>query len=208
MKFYGLVIGLFFAQGAYAQTITVENIKVSVKADSAAAAREQALEQAHQLAFQKFVDQALPEASIPMPPADMLQDMVNDFSIDREKTTPTSYAASLTFHFEEPQVRAWLQQFQKDQPQIAHFSQADGQSLKIKVSYSSHKDWQQMKKILSECPGVQSFFVASLSPQSANLELLYGGALDQLTLGLHQRGLQLSEQAEGWVASLEGGMNP
>lgn len=208
MKFYGLVIGIFLTQATSAYSISIENIRVSVKADSAAAAREQALEQAHQLAFQKFVDQTFPGETIPLPPADILQDMVNDFSIDREKTTSTSYAASFTFHFEEPQVRAWLQQFQNDQPRVPHFSQAKGQPLKIRASYSSLRDWQQMKKILSECSGVQDVSVSALSSQGANLEVLYGGSLDQLEAGLRQKGMQLSQQEEGWVASLNGEMNP
>jgi hypothetical protein len=206
MKLYGLLVGLFLAQAADARTISVENIKVSVNADSAGVAREQALEQAHQLAFQKFVEQVLPDATVPLPPADILQDMVSDFSIDREKTTATSYAASLTFQFDEPRLAAWLQQFQSTQPQIAAFSQPKGQLLNIRIQYASHKEWQHIKRAFSGLPGMQAFDVSSLSPQGATIDVTYEGTSDQLAGGLRREGISLSQQNEGWVASLDGGL--
>lgn len=205
MKYLWIVFALFLMQVAKAQTMTVGDVKVSVRADSAASAREQALDQAHQLAFQKLLNQNFPERVIPLPSQELLRDMVSDFSIDREKTTPTSYTAALTFQFDESQVRAWVQQLQHGQTDAssAPFLQRAYETLKLTASYTSHSDWQYIKKTLENFPGVQTFFVSTLSPQNANLEIIYNGSPDQLRENLQQKGIVLSQQINGWNVSLD-----
>ena len=63
MKPLWFLILCLFIECAKAQIITVADVKVSVTADSAAVARDKALDQAHVLAFQKLLKENFPEES-------------------------------------------------------------------------------------------------------------------------------------------------
>jgi len=197
---------LFFYE-AKAQTLTVRDVKISVKAESAASAREQALDQAHRLAFQKLLQENFPEHPFPVPPHEVLNTMVNDFSIEREKSTPTSYTASLTFQFDEPQVMAWIQQPQQNgEKKLAGRGESQpagkGTPIKILASYNTHREWLYLKKTLEKCVGVRNFSIFSLSPKNAKFEIYYHGALDQLEQALLQKNILLSQQKEYWMVAL------
>lgn len=200
MKYYWIIMACLL-QPVQAHPLVVKDIKVSVIADSAASARDQAIDQAHQLAFQKLITETFPETTAPVPSTEVLKDMVQDFSIDREKTTPTSYAASLSFEFDEPQVRRWIQR----PPNALHdgvtVQAIQGRPVRIKASYTNHMEWHQIRQALETFPGVQAVSIMSLSPQNATLAVNYGGEMDKLRQGLMQNGLFLSEQEEGWVVS-------
>ncbi len=192
-------VGTFDAQ---AQTVT--GVKVSVTADSAATAREKALDQAHDLAFQKLLKENFSEVATPLPSHDTVMNMVRDFSIDREKTTPTSYTASLTFQFDAPQVQAWMQK--QDQPSFptlhsTQHSSKNQKTLKIESSYKTLSEWQDIKKKLEGSPEVQKVVVLAFSPQSAHLDVILGGDIEKLQQDLLLKGWLLSSGKEGWKIS-------
>lgn len=206
MKYFLVVCAFFLMEEAKAQTIGVGNVKVSVKADSAASAREQALNQAHKLAFQKLVSENFPESASPLPSEDILKDMVSGFSIDREKTTSTSYTASLTFEFDEPQLLGWIQQGPRGQQAPSHLPFGDQSPrecgpLILTASYQTHGEWQHIRKTLENSPGVQNLSISSLSAKNASMRLIYGGNLDKLQQVLLQKGVLLSQQGDDWVVS-------
>lgn len=204
MKRLGLIITFLLLQVAQALAITITDVKVSVTSDSAATAREKALEKAHGLAFQKLLKEHFPESSRPLPPQTLLMNMVTNFSIDREKTTPQSYTASLTFQFDEAQVRNWLQQDtspkDKSQPSSDPFKK-DKPPLKIAISYATFPEWQQIKKSLEHLPGVQKINVVTLSSKKAEVEVTYGGDITQLQHHLRQQELTLIPQGQEWTLS-------
>lgn len=209
MKYLWIVVAFFLIQEVRAQTIIVGNVKVSVKADSAASAREQALDQAHQIAFQKLLNEHFPERASALPSPEVLGNMVSDFSIDREKATPTSYTASLTFQFDEPQVIAWVQQIQhiSQDPHslpLPNHSYESSKPLKIIATYATHSEWQFIRKTLENFPGVQNLSLSTLSPKNANLEIIYRGSTDQLEQNLLQKGILLSQQEGNWIVTSNG----
>ncbi|OJW54067.1 MAG: hypothetical protein BGO67_08370 [Alphaproteobacteria bacterium 41-28] len=207
MKYLWVFVALQFIDYAKAEVITVTNVKVSVTDDSSATAREKALERAHDLAFQKLLNESFPEKASPLPPHDRVMNMVTDFSIDREKTTPTSYTASLTFQFDGSQVQTWLQQKGQTSPKEAFSveqSSARGKPLKMYISYTSLIQWQDVKKVLETFPGVQKFTVLAFSLQNARVEVAYCGSLEKLQQHLLQKGYLLSPQEEGWIISSNG----
>ena len=203
MKYLWFFVIFLFALDAKAQIMTVSNVKISVTGDSAATAREKALDQAHDLAFQKLLNENFPEKSGSSPSHDAIVDMVTDFSIDREKTTPTSYAASLTFQFDASQVYPWLQQKQlsgslSSSSPLPSLSMA-GKSLKLVASYSSLSEWQHIKRALQELPGIQKINLLTLSLENANIEIVYGGDPEQLHSHLLQKGLTADSQGGVWA---------
>lgn len=206
MKYYGAILVFFFIQVASAYTITIEDVRVSVTAESAAFAREQALDEAHQLAFQRLSAEYFPQNTLPLPSQDGLRDMVKDFSINREKTTPTSYTASLTFQFDEPQVLSWIQHAQQGSTSLpfAYQPYEENKFLKLVATYANYSEWHHIRMVLESLIGIQSFSIVSLSPQEAHLEITYGGALDKLKQGLLQKGILLSQQSDGWSISSTG----
>ena len=140
MRYLWFLVFLVWGGQVGAQTMTVTNVKVSVTDSSPATAREKALDQAHQLAFQKLVEENFPESAGLLPPSDALMSMVTDFSIDREKTSPKSYTASLTFQFDGPQVHAWLHQ-----APLSSATPSSSQELKVNLS----KLWHHTRPFLS-----------------------------------------------------------
>lgn len=206
MKYFFIVLSFFIMQVAKAQTITVEDVKVSVKADSPASAREQALDQAHKLAFEQLMEAHFPEISYSLPSLDELRDMVSDFSINREKTTHMSYSASLTFQFDSPLVQTWAQHAQQSSSPLPlpHMHYKENKSLKLTASYGSLLEWQHIRNSLENFPGVQGLSIFALSPKNASLEIIYGGPFEKLEQGLLQKGVLLSQREEGWAVSSKG----
>ena len=213
MKYFWIGAVLLFFHEAKAHTITVRDVRVSVKADSAASAREEALDRAQGLAFQKLVKENFPEHTISVPSQDALHNMINDFSIDREKSTPTSYTASLTFQFDEFQVMNWAQQTQLNEqngPTAPRglYSHGRGSPVKILASYGAHREWLYIKKTLENCVGIQNLSIFTLSPKNATLQINYRGSMDQLEQVLLQKNILLSQQGDNWVIALNKQMFP
>ena len=63
MRYLWFLVFLVWGGQVGAQTMTVTNVKVSVTDSSPATAREKALDQAHQLAFQKLVEENFAESA-------------------------------------------------------------------------------------------------------------------------------------------------
>jgi hypothetical protein len=193
-----LVLFLFI-QSATAHMITVEDVKVSVRDNSAAAAREKALEQAHILAFQKLMGEKFPEKLMRLPSQEILMSMVSNFSIDREKATPQSYTASLRFQFEEAQVQSWLQQNESALHSSAQPLHTTHEILKVRAFYTTYSEWKRLKKTLENFSGVQEITLLTLSPQQADMELRWEGEVEKLRHHLLQGHFLLSPQEEGWI---------
>ncbi|MBA3813035.1 MAG: hypothetical protein H0X26_00860 [Alphaproteobacteria bacterium] len=208
MKCFGIMSAYFLMLAATvppvnAQTLTVGNVRVSVKADSAASAQAQALDQAPQLAFQKLVAENFPQSAGGLPSSEVLRDMVDDFSVDREKTTPTSYAASLTFQFNERLVQSWLHRGPQGSASATFGRQPyeECNSLNVTATYATHGEWQHIRKTVENFPDVQSLSVFTLSPKNANVKITYRGAIDKLKQGFLQNGILLTQQEDGWMVS-------
>ena len=203
MKYIYFLVTFLLIQSVIAEVVTVTDVKVSVTADSPAAAREQALDRAHSLAFQKLLIENFPEKSGVLPSQDDLINMVEDFSIDREKTTPRSYTASLTFQFDKSQLQAWLQQGQpsSSRSSVSQQPYTEGKLFKMTATYTTLSQWQQIKKAVESSPEVQKMTVFSFSPQNAYMEVVYSGDMVKLQQHLLRQELTLSSQGDVWVIS-------
>ena len=200
---------LFLTPGVVqAQALTVTGIQVSATADSSATARDKVLDQAHDLAFEKLMDQNFPNVPVSLPPHDKIVDMVSNFSIDREKATAKSYTASLTFQFDNAQVQDWVLQTNRSPEQASNVGLANSgknTNFKINVSYNSLEEWQQIKKEIEEAFGVQKVTILSLSSQSAVLEVKYAEDIQKLQKYFNDKGWILTSQEEGWNLSRDKG---
>jgi len=189
-------------QPVQAHVMTITGVKVSVTADSAAKARELALEQAHTQAFQKLLDESFSEKRGPLPSSETLMNMVQDFSIDREKATPKGYTASFTFQFDGPKVEAWVNKGQSQDTLLSpQKSVGRGRALKVIASYKSLSEWQRLKKVLQDFPEAQNLNVGSFSSNTANVEFTYSGEGEKLQQYLLNQGFLLSPQEETWIIS-------
>lgn len=100
------------ARAAEAEIFTMRGVDVDVTAETAAAAREQALAEGHVAALRRLLARLLPQESLaraPDPPATQIVPMVQDFAVDDERTSDVRYLASLTFRFKPEAVRGLLQ---------------------------------------------------------------------------------------------------
>ncbi len=106
----GLVAGLGTA-AARADVFTVSDVAVDATADTAAAAREQALLDGQRQAFRRLVERlALRKDLDKLPPVDdaALTNMLQDYEVVEEKTSPVRYLARLTYRFKPGPVRMLL----------------------------------------------------------------------------------------------------
>jgi hypothetical protein len=200
------ILLLFLLQGVEAHAIWVKGVKVSVTDESAANAREKAIQQAHQAAFQKLFQENFPENTMSTPSLDKIEDMVTDFSIDQEKTTPTSYAASLTFQFDDIAVQEWLRQVPGSSlgAENAAFFQQGREPLKAEVKYETHSEWRKIKNALEKTFGVQGIDILVLSPKGATIHLIHRGDTKKLQKDLQGENITLTSQGDGWVVRVGG----
>jgi len=111
----GLMCGAMTAtdgRAAEADIFIVRGVNVDVTAETAAAAREQALADGHVAALRRLLERLLPDEYLYRAPelaAPQIAPIVQDFGVDDERTSDVRYLASLTFRFKPDAVRELLQ---------------------------------------------------------------------------------------------------
>lgn len=95
------------------EVFTVANVAVDATAQTAAAARERALQEGQRHAFERLLQRLTPaseQARLPRPTDTAIADLVRDFEIASEKTSSVRYIAKLTVRFKPAEVRNLLRQ--------------------------------------------------------------------------------------------------
>lgn len=107
-----VTVSALLAFPAMAQDIfTVTGVHVDESAETAAAARERALEIGQRLAFEEVVARiTLPEdrAGLQIPDTAEITNMVRDFGVSNEKTSSVRYIADMTVRFKDDELRRYL----------------------------------------------------------------------------------------------------
>jgi Uncharacterized protein conserved in bacteria (DUF2066) len=117
-RFAWVLAGMLAAAGpAAAQSrpdvFTVSPVPVDVTAQSASAARDQALAEGEHSAFQTLFERLSPSggrAHLPRVTGSQLADLVSGFEVANERRSGVRYLASYTFHFQPDAVRQLLTQ--------------------------------------------------------------------------------------------------
>lgn len=94
-----------------ASIYTVAGIEVDRTADTATAARQQAIIDAHQRAFNLLLSRLVPadqRALLPILEHADIVPMVRSFGVDRERTSDVRYLGTLTFQFRRSEVRQFM----------------------------------------------------------------------------------------------------
>lgn len=107
-----LVWALCAATPAFAQAklalYRVDDVAVSVKAASAAQAKEEALAQARRMAFDTLIFRLGANDTAKNISAETLDSLVQSFDVHKENAGPGRYAGTLTFQFKPSAVKAFL----------------------------------------------------------------------------------------------------
>ncbi|WP_340642986.1 DUF2066 domain-containing protein [Thalassospira povalilytica] len=107
-----VTVSALMAFPAFAQDIfTVTGVHVDESAETAAAAREKALEIGQRKAFEEVIARlTLPEdrAGLQMPAGSEITNMVRDFGVSNEKTSSVRYIADMTVRFKDDELRRFL----------------------------------------------------------------------------------------------------
>lgn len=93
------------------ETFTVANVAVDATANTAATARDRALQEGQRHAFARLLQRMTPQderKQLPQVSDTAIADLVRDFEIAGEKTSSVRYIASLTVRFKPDEVRALL----------------------------------------------------------------------------------------------------
>ncbi len=89
-----------------AEPYVVPGVSVDVTADSASAAKDQAIVDAQRKAFMNLATQLVPGGPIPNVSDKAIGDMVSDFHVEQEKFNTNEYTGTFTFRFRQNPVRA------------------------------------------------------------------------------------------------------
>lgn len=111
---FALVV-VFAPRAAYAndEVFTVINVAVDATAATATAARERAINEGQRHAFTRLLNRLTPQderSQLPQLSDTAIDDLVRDFEIADEKTSPVRYIANLTVRFKPDEVRNLLRQ--------------------------------------------------------------------------------------------------
>lgn len=96
---------------ARSSAFSVQGIKVDITADSAAAAREKAFNQAQEKAFAKLAERLLSaqeKENLSIPESQIISGFVQDFEITNERLSSVRYAATYNFRFKNEAVRNYF----------------------------------------------------------------------------------------------------
>lgn len=104
------LLALALAATAAAETIAVSDIAVDVRAETAAAARDSAIVEAHRQAFRQVVAELSPGTEVPEVSDDRIASLVRDFSILQERSSAVRYLGTFEFRFDAAAVRRLLGQ--------------------------------------------------------------------------------------------------
>lgn len=192
MRVFLWLFPFLMCQAVLANTLTVTDIKVSMDADTPATAREKAIAEAHKIAFGKIVEESYLGEPAPMPPDDVLSDMVASFSIDKEKAVLGNYTAFFTFHFEEPQLKAWLEK----KNVITHLL---GNPFSVTATYTTFEDWQHIRKTMEQ--NGTTIRLLSLSASSAQFHVAPAEDTHFLRQRLEKEGFYSVVEGENWEIS-------
>ena len=90
---------------------TVRDVEVDVTADNSAAARDRAITEAQRKAFDTLYGRLSPEPGAKAPPLSDIEvaRLVQDFEVQRERSSAVRYLATLTVRFRPANVRSLLQ---------------------------------------------------------------------------------------------------
>lgn len=190
---------LFFATISicHATLYIVDNVKVSATADSAAAAREKAIQQGYTEAYNMLMIRLGQEGAQTRPDAPDPQDLMNmvlDFSVDREKNTATSYSALMTFQFDSKKIDDWvsglnLATSHNSGPSLAP-SNSTG-SLTIFITVTDLRTLMNMTTSLLSIPGVKGAHVTQLTTRSALISVDTGLTSDELLKAANEKNLNI-----------------
>lgn len=99
------------APGSAQDVYTVRDVDVDVTAASAAAARDEAITEAQRKAFQQLVRRLTPEGTpVPTVTDAQVAPLVQDFEVQRERSSSVRYLATFTVRFRPNAVRSLLQE--------------------------------------------------------------------------------------------------
>lgn len=158
---------------AKASLYIVDNVKVSATADSAAAAREKAIQQGYTEAYNKLMIRLGQEGAPTRPDAPDPQDLMNmvlDFSVDREKNTAISYSALMTFQFDSKKMDDWISGLNIATSQTLDVPTTQTNSsghLTIFLTVTNLSDLMDKSTAILKIPGVKSFHLKELTTRGA-----------------------------------------
>jgi hypothetical protein len=202
--------GLLAMDGARAaQSYTVSGVAVDVTAESAVAAREQALIQGQRKAFEQLVVELLgvgQAGAVRRPSDDELSAMVQDFEVENERASAVRYIGSLTFRFDAEAVDALIGRPPAGSAGTPAFpTTGPVRNLNVTVPIRNLAEWVEVRRRLSSVALVRRAEVRYLAREEARLNLVFSGAPEQLSQALAQRQLFLTEATPYWVLELAGG---
>ncbi len=105
------------------------------------------------------------------------------------KLTITAKSGENPFETAVREARENLQQAWKSQTQV---NPSQGNSLKVRVKFLSMVEWLETQKALRRVQGVNEVKLLSLTPNEANIQILFQGSEDRLRLALQQADMTLT----------------
>ena len=151
-KLFLIILGFLGATASVcAGDITVSDIDVAVHGTSSLQAKENAINVGHEKAFEALGEH-YPALSSLKPSVDVIMGLVSGFNVNKEHISPTTYKATMTFHFNSDAIEAFLQP--KEKPVVAGFLAPQPQTATLHekgatIALGSMDDWVAIQALLT-----------------------------------------------------------
>lgn len=203
LKYVYLFLCFLTMECAFAQSLVIDNVKVSVTDKSAGEAKEVALEQAHDLAFEKLLELHFPDKQGLKATHEDVLNMVSGFSIEREDSKAKTYTALLAFQFDLSKVMSWAQGHSYTNGVQNPSAVEVGQVLRLMAQYENLHEWNRIKKVLLSSQQIHNVIYEAISFNQAELKATLTGSVDKFKELLNQNGLSVSQLGDKWVVSFK-----
>lgn len=76
-----------------------------------------------------------------------------------------------------------------------------GDLVSLQAEFSSLEQWNDIRRLILETPGVENLDIGAVSSRDAMLSMTYAGGAEALAAALRAQGLQLNRGGPGWIVT-------
>ncbi len=198
-KILPVLIFLFPLLAAGDDAFTIANVEISHGGEETAVSKIKAIEAGEMEALRSVLNKLGAAGQPQNLNSEQVGLLVESYQLQNEKTTATSYSATMTVSFNQVQVRALLggaQNVPPGKPEVLV-----GQPMvSVKAMFRDIPGWLIIKDKLQKMNFVKKTEIKDLSAGSANLDIYYQGALaNDLPQLFESYGMHISGSPGGWI---------
>jgi len=199
LGFISLIFLLPTLAAANDDAFTIPNIEISHSGDETAISKIKAIETGEMEALRSVLSNLGAAGRVQNLSSEQVGLLVESYELQNEKTTETSYSATMTVSFNPAQVKALLGNGQNAPPGKPEV--LVGQPMiSLRAVFRDIPEWLIIKDKLQKMNFVQKTEIKDIAAQSADMDIYYQGAvISDLPQLFQSYGMHISGGPSGWI---------